>query len=164
MALGRMLEYLRHNACRKVTKAFFKQQSFQSDLLMKIEDIAAARDDFNTEAELCHKEAVQKLQEATESGGDRVEDGISNLRQVVTIARKEQERSNQKIQEYFELAGHSYTELTREIREMKRLQQLSIFATNYLLETLRSNPRVIEAAYNEGTCCTIPRIYCLRQC
>ncbi|KAL1878293.1 hypothetical protein Daus18300_002211 [Diaporthe australafricana] len=150
VSLGRMLEYLRHNACRKVTKAFFKQQSFQSDLLMKIEDIAVARDDFNTEAELCHKEAVQKLQEATERGGDRVENGISDLSQVVTIARKEQERSNQKIQEYFELVGHSYFELTKEIREMKRRQELSILATNYLLEVLRSNPRVIEAAYNEA--------------
>lgn len=150
VALGRMLEYLRHNACRKVMKAFVKQQSFQSDLLTKIEDIATARDEFNAEAEMCHKEACQRLQDATERRGDRVEDEIANLRQIVTVAQNEQERSSQKIQEYFELMGHNYFELTAEVKELKQRQERKDRVMEYLLELLKSEPKVNEAAYKEG--------------
>ena len=142
-----MLEYLKHNACRKVLKAFIKQQSFQSDLVQKIEDIATARDDFNAEAELCHKETLQKLQDVTERGGERVEDAISNLTRTVVVARREQERSNQRMQEYFDLISHSYWDLSKEVKEIKNLMHLPMIR---LLETLKSNPRAIEAAYDRS--------------
>lgn len=147
-ALGRMLEYLKHHACRKILKAFIKQQSFQSDLVRKIEDIASARDDFNTEAELCHKEALQKLQDVTERGGDQVQDAISNLSQILAFSRREQERSAQNIREYFDLISQSYSNLNKDVREIKQLMYLPMIR---LLETLKSNPMVIEAAYDRGT-------------
>jgi hypothetical protein len=153
VALGRMLEYLRHNACRKVLKALIKQQSFQSSLVIQIEDIAAARDEFNTEAELCHKESLQKLQEATERGGDRVEDAILNLKRVVAISRREQERSSQMIHEYFDLMSHDFSDLTKEVGELKQLVHLQTVPIALLIELLKSNPRVIDAAYDDGTCC-----------
>lgn len=143
-----MLEYLRHNACRNVLKALVKQQSFQSDLFKRIEDIAAARDDFNAEAELCHKETLQKLQDVTERGGDRIEDAITNLSQIVAISRREQERSNQIIREYFDLISQSYWDLKKDVKEIKQLMRLPMIL---ILETLKSNPNVIEAAYEQGT-------------
>lgn len=148
VALARMLKYLKHNACRKVLKAFIKQQSFQSDLVRKIDDIVAARDEFSAEAELCHKEALQKLQDVTERDGDRVQDAISNLSQIVSISRREQERPAHNIREYFDLISQSYSFLTKDVREVKQLMYLLMIP---LLETLKSNPRAIEAAYDRST-------------
>jgi hypothetical protein len=133
VALGRMLEYLKRKACRKFMGALIKQDVFQSDLQKAIKDIEVSRDEFNAEADLLTKEAIQTLQDTTVRSGQQINDAILHLNQCISIARTEQERSNQKYQEYFNLMCHSYDELMR-----------------YLLNTLKSNSKVNEIAYNEG--------------
>ncbi|ETS85095.1 hypothetical protein PFICI_03120 [Pestalotiopsis fici W106-1] len=54
------------------------------------------------------------------------------------MGRKEQARSNQTIQEYFDLMAHRYLELLQNMRVMRSF-----------IDTLKSDSKVIEAAYND---------------
>lgn len=66
--LGYMMEYLKRKSSKKLLKAFFKQGNFESCLEEKIKAISAAKDAFNEEAEMCHKEAVQSLVNESQAG------------------------------------------------------------------------------------------------
>ena len=95
-ALGHILEYLRQRTASKrflrATAAFFQQQSWEADLTSKIDKIADARDEFNLEADVCHKEA--------DSAGHRgtVEE-IRKLDVRLEEARKENQRVQAVIEE-----------------------------------------------------------------
>lgn len=149
-ALGRMLEYLKRRSLRKVMKAMIKQQAFESDLLKKIEEVAKARDDFNIEAELCHKEALKRLYDASERKGGHIQADIQNLGRIVTISTKEQERSSHILRDYLELMDHRFLQVTKELKEVKQLHKLSVSALRGVLDILRANPTAIEDAYQQG--------------
>ncbi|KAJ4416468.1 hypothetical protein N0V82_006733 [Gnomoniopsis sp. IMI 355080] len=133
-AMGHMLEYLRRKSTRKMLKVVFKQQSFEADLLTKIEDITKARNEFNEESELCHKEVLQKLGEDS----SRNTDEVAKLAEVLSVYSDEQKRSQQAIFECVE-------GLSKGINDMKRdLKDVPLKTARAILELLRASPTALE--------------------
>jgi len=97
--VGHMIEYLQRKQHRKTIKAFFAQSDFESSLVEKIDDIAARRDALNHEAEMCHKEALNKLREITEANAktsqtnaDALNKEMKALQLVITASEAQREQ------------------------------------------------------------------------
>lgn len=150
-AMGHMLEYLKRRSDRKVIEAVFKQQSFEADLLTKIEDITKVRDAFNDESELCHKEVLQKMAEDS----TRNRDEMAILVEVLSVSSSEQQRSHQAIVECLQSFDHSLMSLVQGVGEMKK-EVTSITRTvkpmAQFLEMLRANPIVWEHVAQMSVC------------
>ncbi|KAK0642941.1 hypothetical protein B0T16DRAFT_174338 [Cercophora newfieldiana] len=143
-AIGHMLHYLKRKSGGKTLKAFFGQESFEFELTRKIEDVAKQRDVFNEHAELCHKEALRRLEETTKSSAeanDRNADGIKteirSLRLVVRAADEERERVQRAIANAMSFMAMEQAELRREVAA---LREANVMAVQYFKQLMRANP------------------------
>lgn len=137
-AMGHMLAYLQEKRGWKVIKATFKQQHFEADLVEKIENIKTARDDFNEECELCHKEAVQKIGENSARNGDT----MVTLREALIASDFEQRRSWRIIIEGLGSFQKDFETLATGVWEMKAEMKRVTQPITQLMELLLANPEV----------------------
>lgn len=122
--LGYMMEYLKRKSSKKLLKAFFKQGNFESRLEEKIKAISAAKDAFNEEAEMCHKEAVQSLVHLNEGQAGKIQ-------KLIDIHEAENKR-------------------TRE--EDLLLNQKSQIVLDLVIKLLNANEKGVDMAWAESKC------------
>ncbi|KAK3690376.1 hypothetical protein B0T22DRAFT_481554 [Podospora appendiculata] len=75
---------------RRVLSIFKKSQElqkcsrafFETGLVEKIDDITKRRDAFNEKAEMCHKEVVHRLKEASEKSGNGIKDEMRAISMI----------------------------------------------------------------------------------
>ncbi|KAK3319665.1 hypothetical protein B0T19DRAFT_432841 [Cercophora scortea] len=141
LGLGHMLEYLRRKSAWKVLKAGFKQQSFESGLVDKIDDITKQRDAFNDEAELCHKEVVHRLEKASEKSGNEIKDEMRAISVIISAARAEEERARRAIADGLHLVAMRVGELGREVASLRGDLDSKLYRPfQQLMKLLSTNP------------------------
>lgn len=139
-AMGHMLAYLQEKRVWKVLKATFKQQNFEAGLVEKIENITTARDDFNDECELCHKEALHKIGEDSARNGD----AMATLKEILVTSGLEQRRSHRIIVEGLASVQQDFEILARGVWEMKEDIRRVALPITQLMELLRASPGIYE--------------------
>ncbi|MBE3047882.1 hypothetical protein IMZ48_36305 [Candidatus Bathyarchaeota archaeon] len=92
-ALGHIMHYLRKKASRRLPNVVFKPSSFEEQLVQKIDAIASDKDAFNEEADICHKEMVDRMSSTAEDRGERTEEDLHIMREVMCVAIREQRRT-----------------------------------------------------------------------
>jgi len=139
--LGHMLEYLKRNAVKKALMAGLKQQSFESRLLDDlIGNITKSRDAFNEEAELCHKEALQRLQKRGEEDAREIKQEIRTIGLIIEAAKQEEKRARDALAEGMQLLDMRTAELSDTFLDfVKAVKQLLI-----------ASPKGFEHAYHLG--------------
>ncbi|OIW24490.1 hypothetical protein CONLIGDRAFT_648639 [Coniochaeta ligniaria NRRL 30616] len=142
--LGHMLEYLRRGTARKGFMAGLKQENFESDLLDNwIGNITKDRDGFNEEAEMCHKEAVQKLQKMGDKNAKDIQQQIKGISVVIEAAREEDRRAHQAFLDGMELLGMTIHGMFR-----SEMESFKVDLRRTLVDLLAANPKVTDYSWS----------------
>lgn len=137
-AMRHMLEYLRRKSVRKIFKVILKQQRFEDDLMVKINNIIKSRDAFNHEAEVCHRKVVQQLSEASAKNADEAQE----IYLLLSRSTEEQQRSQRFVAPSVQdIQPNDVTEITR-----------MLLPCEEILNMLRSNLAAVDYAYSFRTC------------
>lgn len=111
-ALGHMIHYLRKKASSKLREAVKRPFTSNDVLVDKIKAVEAGRDAFNREADICHREMVQRMKVLTSQEGDETREEVKIIGEAIDEAAQEHSRALQMIQ-------RKQSELGRDVKMIK---------------------------------------------
>lgn len=156
-ALGHVLNYLRRKSSVKKASANFihaviRPANFQRELVEKIDQITKDRNAFNEEADICHKEMLDRLAAAEERRSEATMDEIQAMQKWLRMAAWEQNRANRVMGEMLEAIKRQQNEIGKNVSIIKAAVTKPQIALPHLMKLLQGGDVVSQLAATMRRC------------
>ena len=107
-----MMHYLRKKASSKLREAVKRPFTSSDELVDKIKAVEAARDAFNSEADICQKEMLRRMEVLTSRHNEERKEEVKMIGEGICFAAQEQTRTLQMMQ-------RQHSEMGRDMKMIK---------------------------------------------